>query len=245
MITHTKAIILKSVDFQESSKILTVFSAQHGKIALIARGAKKPKSKLSGLIEVGNILDVVYYFKPNRNVQNLTEASTHFSHISFRTDLFKASILYKVLELVTQLVHENEENESLFEFLIQFISWLGNKDQVEPSIFCYSQIRCAELMGFNITFNSDDINNENYFDISHGLITNRITSELSYKLTVLQSRFLYETINTRKTSIFELGLRGGELKQLIHHLDVYFKYHIEDYKDRKSDMIFEQMLQDN
>lgn len=43
MITHTQAIILKSVDYQESSKILTVLSQKHGKIALIARGVKRLK----------------------------------------------------------------------------------------------------------------------------------------------------------------------------------------------------------
>ena len=117
MMIHTTAIILKSVDYQESSKIITVLTKAHGKIALIARGSKKPKNKLSGLIEIGHVLDVVYYYKPTRNVQNLTEASIQFSSLSFRQDFEKASILFATLELVNQLVHEYEENESMFNFL--------------------------------------------------------------------------------------------------------------------------------
>jgi len=244
MITHTKAIILKSVDYQESSKILTVLSYEHGKIALIARGAKKPKSKLAGVTEVGNILDVVYYYKPNRAVQSLTEASIHFTSLNFRRDLERAAILFAVLELVNQIIHENEENRSVFDFLLTFMPWLSNYPTADLSIFCYVQLRCAHLSGFNLAYDGDDTNNVMFFDVTHGLITNRIPSELSYKLTVLQAQFLRLALTSRSERVFQLGLKGGELKQLIHHLDVYFKYHIEGYQDRKSDAIFDQMLKD-
>ena len=244
MITHTAAVILKSVDYQESSKIITVLTKAHGKIALIARGAKKPKSKLSGLIEIGHVLDVVYYYKPTRSVQSLTEASIKFSSLSFRQDIERASILFASLELVNQLVHDHEENEKVFHFLITFIEWLANYSSINPSIFCYVQLRCAELIGFNLAFETDDTFNGSYFDVTHGVITNRLQSELSYKLTVIQTQFLRQALTSKSEKVFQLGLAGGELKQLIHHLDVYFKYHIEGYQDRKSDSIFDQMLKE-
>ncbi len=242
MITHTTAIILKSVDYQESSKILTVLTKEHGKIALIARGAKKPKSKLSGLIEIGNVVDVVYYYKPTRSVQSLTEASINFSSLNFRRHFERASILFASLELVNQIIHDQEVNQEVFNFLTNFISWLAEYEHVNPSIFCYVQIRCSELIGFNLAFEADDTFNECYFDVTHGTITNSLQSELSYKLTVLQTRFLHQALSSKSEKIFRTGLEGGELKQLIHHLDVYFKYHIEGYQDRKSDSIFDQML---
>ncbi len=244
MITHTQAIILKSVDYQDSSKILTVLSQKHGKIALIARGVKRPKSKLAGVIEIGNILDVVYYYKPTRSVQSLTEASINSGSLVFRSDFQKAAILYSVLEFSSQLIHENEENSSLFNFLSTFITWLAEVDSVHPSIFPYVQVRCAELLGFNISFDQADTFNNMFFDISHGQVSQNYQTELSYKLTVKQSRFLHLAISSRSLSILQLGLAGSELKQLIHHLDVYYKYHIDGYQDRKSDSIFDQMLKD-
>lgn len=245
MITHTRAIILKSVDYQESSKIITVLSEKHGKIALIARGVKRPKNKLSGQIEIGNILDVVYYYKSSRSVQSLTEASIAFTSLSFRQDIERAAILFATLELVNQIVHENEVNESIFNFLITFIEWLATFKLVNPSIFCYVQLRCADLIGFNLNFKADDTEGETFFDISHGEISKYIQSELSYKLTVLQTQFLKLALNGKSSKIFEIDFENGELKQLIHHLDVYYKYHIEGYQDRKSDSIFDQMLKES
>ncbi len=244
MITHTSAIILRSVDYQESSKIITVLSKVHGKIALIARGVKKPKSKLSGVIEIGHILDVVYYYKTNRAVQSLTEASIKFSSITFRQDIERASILFATLELIDQLVHEQEENEPVFKFLFTFIEWLSTYQSINPSIFCYVQLRCAELIGFNLAIDIDDTKNGGYFDITHGIITKSVQSELSYKLTALQTEFLNQVLKSKNSRVFNLGMPFLEIKQLIHHMDVYFKYHIEGYKDRTSDSIFDQMLKD-
>ncbi|GAB5409212.1 MAG: hypothetical protein BalsKO_15770 [Balneolaceae bacterium] len=245
MITQTQAIILRTVDYQESSKILTVLSKEHGKIALIARGVKKPKSKLSGIIDLGNILDVVYYYKSTRGVQSLTEASISYSNHNFRIDFERAAILYATLELTGQLVHENEVNNTVFNFLSKFIRWIGEEEIIKPAIFCYVQIRCAELCGFAIDDKQTDLTKDVYLNISDGIISNAIDSELSYKLTVLQARFLKESLTSKQRSVFSLGLKNLELKQLIRHLDVYFKYHIEGYKERRSDSIFEQMLQEN
>tara|TARA_R110000868_G_scaffold37111_6_gene131453 strand:- start:38556 stop:39296 length:741 start_codon:yes stop_codon:yes gene_type:complete len=245
MIAQTQAIILRIIDYQESSKIITVLSREHGKIALIARGVKKPKSKLSGLIDLGNILDVVYYYKSTRGVQSLTEASISYSNHNFRIDFEKAAILYGTLELAGQILHENEVNEIVYSFLSKFIRWIGDEKQVDPSIFCYVQVRCTDLCGFTIDDKDTDLNQDVFLNISEGTISNAFVSELSYKLTVLQARFLKEAISSKKRSVFSLGLKGLELKQLIRHLDVYFKYHIEGYKERRSDSIFEQMLQES
>lgn len=244
MITHTQAVILRAIDYQESSKILTVLSKEHGKIALIARGVKKPKNKLAGLVEVGNILDVVYYYKSTRGVQSLTEASNSYSNINFRIDFERAAILYATLELVGQLVHENEVNEPVYDFLTAFIPWLGDETQVEPSVFCYTQVRCAEICGLGLSDHIMNSEEDIFLNITNGTISNAFDSELSYKLTVLQSRFLSESISSKQKKVFKIGLDGLELKQLIRHLDVYFKYHLEGYKERRSDSIFEQMLQD-
>ena len=58
------AIVLRTIDYQESSKIITVLTESYGKFALIARGAKKPRGQYSGILEVGNTLDIHAVFKP-------------------------------------------------------------------------------------------------------------------------------------------------------------------------------------
>lgn len=242
MIVHTKVIVLKVIDFQESSKILTVLSKEHGKIALIAKGAKKPKNKLSGILETGAVLDVVYYYKQSRGVQTLTEASIFYSDHSFRTNLEKTAILYATLELIGQVVHEHEINEPVFDFVMTFIKWLGNTEETYPCLFAYVQIRLADIIGFGLISTMEKIPDNAYLNITSGNLSEHSEDELSYKLTVAQTQFMILAMAGRNSKIFKVRFGNGELKQLVHHLDVYFKYHIEGYQERNSDSIFEQML---
>ena len=242
MIAHTQAIILRVIDYQESSKILTVLSSEHGKIALIAKGAKKPKSKLAGILEIGAVLDVVYYHKQTRGVQTLTEASIHYSSDNFRKDFERAAILYSTLEIVSQLVHENEVNKPIFEFSLNFIKWLGDAEETYPSVFAYVQLRLAEISGIGLISGLSEIPNKAFLNVTSGNISEQAEDELSYKLTEAQTRFLILGMSSKSKNIFKAGLKNGELRQLVNHLDVYFKYHIEGYQERRSDSIFEQML---
>ncbi|WP_018126666.1 DNA repair protein RecO [Balneola vulgaris] len=242
MITSSKTILLRSIDYQESSKIITVLCEKNGKVALMARGVKKPKNKLAGCIEVGNIIDVTYYYKPSRNIQTIKEASIGYQSLNFRKDFERASILYATLELIAQLTHENEENLEVFSFAESFIKWLGDSEFVHPSIFAYVQLRLSQIIGFGLIDDTTQENETVYLNISSGSIAHQPDSELSYKLTNLQSKFVTLVLNARNSEVFKLGLQNLELKKLINHLDVYFKYHLDGYKERRSDTIFEQMM---
>lgn len=245
MISHTEAIIFRSVDFSESSKIVTVFSREHGKIALMVRGAKKPKNKFSGLIETGSLLDVVYYYKASRSVQILTEASYSEKMMNLRTDFEKMAVMTSAIELIKQLLHENEVNQPLFEFTKKMLLWLNETNIHPPLIFPYLQIRLANLMGIGLqTRNPDTATSVNYLNLKSGYIKAESDSSHSYKLTSNQFKFISIALHSQSSTLFDIPFESGELKTLIKNLDLYLKYHIEGLRDRKSDAIFEQILQE-
>ncbi len=246
MITHTEAIVFKSVDYQESSKIVTMFTREDGKIALMVRGVKKPKSKFSGLIEIGNVLDVVYYYKSSRSVQILSEASYAAKNYNLRTDFEKMATMTSAIELISQLLHDNEVNEPIFDFTKIMLSWLNKADIHPPKIFPYLQIRLAALTGIGLQLDlSDPEAKTNYLNLESGLVSNESISSHSYKLTQNQLRYVRIALQAKSSTLFELPFETGELKALIETLDRYLKYHVEGLKDRKSDAIFEQILQES
>jgi DNA repair protein RecO len=246
MITHTEAIIFRSVDYQESSKIVTMFTREHGKIALMVRGVKKPKSKFSGLIEIGNILDVVYYYKSSRSVQILSEASYAVKNYKLRTEFEKMATMTSAVELISQLLHENEVNEPLFEFTKRMLSWLNEAEIHPPKIFPYLQIRLAGITGIGLQHDGLSSSSQtNYLNLESGLISDESISSHSYKLTQNQHTYVKLALQAKSSRLFELPFETGELKALIEILDRYLKYHVEGLRDRKSDAIFEQILQES
>lgn len=245
MITKTNIIVLKTVRYSESSLIATVFSREHGKIAVIAKGAKKPKSKFSGLIEPGKILSVIYYFKPTRSVQTLSDASCEVRLDSLTSDIEKMAIGMSVVELVSQLIHEGEVNEPVYEFTRNFLIWLHEQDKVTRLVFPYVQVRLAHLLGLGLQLeNAGDQKSRLFFNISAGTISATPDANHSEKLTSNQQQFLRQAVTTRSYTILKLNVSKNELSELIDHLDKYFRYHLEGIKPRKSDAIFDQILSD-
>lgn len=238
---------MRCTDFSESSRIATVMSRKHGKIALIAKGARKPKSKFAGMIRPGNLLDVVYYYKSTRGVQTLSDASYNRRLGSLSTDIGKMAISMRSLELIGQLIHENEVNEPVFEFMRNFLGWLDVQDEVHPRLFPYLQVRMASLAGLELQVQVDETvaveeTGGGYLNIEAGNISTRAVSTNAVRLTDRQFRFLVQVSQSKKASILNWKLENGELKSLVDHLDNYFRYHVEGMKPRKTDAIFDQLL---
>ncbi|MEX0685908.1 MAG: DNA repair protein RecO [Balneolales bacterium] len=243
MIIHTPAIVIRTIDYRESSKIVTLFTQTQGKVAVIVKGIKKSNSNFSGLLEIGNILDIVMYYKESRSVQNLTKASYKAKTYDIRVNLEKMAISTATLEMIDQLVMDNLENEAFYKFTENFLIWLHETKHSPRKLFPYIQLRLAEIMGIALCYEStDDSGTDNYLNIEEGIVSNHQSSGLSYKLTFGQVNYIKQGLGPQKGLVIKSDLSMQEIKNLIYHLDVYMKHHIDGLKDRRSDKIFYQIL---
>lgn len=246
MITKSEAIVLRTIDFQESSLIATLFTQKHGKISVIAKGARKPKSKFSAFLVPGQYIEVVMYLKTSRSVQTLSDASYIKKLDRFRVDLEKMALAVTTLELVSQIVHENEVNKPVFDFLAGFLPWLNNAEKVTKKIFPYVQIRLAQLVGIGLQPEIAEGTNadKGYINIQTGSLSREQQGEEVILLTPAQFAFVFKSLHSKDSSIFSIDLNDNELNELIEYLDKYFHYHIEGITPRKSDTVFDQLLRD-
>ncbi|TNE74775.1 DNA repair protein RecO [bacterium] len=240
MIVKDLGIVLRSIDYQDSSKIVGVLTREHGKITVIAKGAKSPKSKYAGLLQAGNILEMVYYEKPNRDIQVLSDASFETKAYPIHYDMEKLHLLMSTLEMVDQLVNDNEHSSDFFEFLSQMIQWVVQEKESVKHLFPYVLIRLADLSGIALHFEDELFESKNDYFINgdDGLISVESHSGLAIKLLPQQAFYTFLACNRKGKRILETTFDDYEIKNLIHHLDVYFKQHIDGLRDRRSDEIF-------
>ncbi|MEX1063285.1 MAG: DNA repair protein RecO [Balneolaceae bacterium] len=243
LITKTGIIVLRTIEYSESSLISTVLSREHGKISLIAKGARRPRSKFSGMLQPGQVLEAVYYFKPTRSVQTLTEASYLHRLEEINRDVEKMAVSMCALELVSQLIHEGDVNEAVFTFARNFLVWLDLQETVNRLIFPYLQVRLAFLVGLELQIEGIDGGTESgYLNIGAGTVSKNAVSDHAIRLSKNQLQFLKSSAVSKKSSVLEKDLNKVELRSLIEHLDKYFRYHFEGVKPRSSDAIFDQIL---
>src|SRR5690606_16662825 len=123
MINKLEGIVIRTTDYGESNKIITLFTREAGKIAGMARGAKKPSSRLAG---VSQLFTYGYFLiQGNRGLGTIQQGEMISSYRSIREDIFKTAYASYILELIDKGTGENESNPFLFELLSQTLQYIN------------------------------------------------------------------------------------------------------------------------
>ncbi|MFM7928683.1 MAG: DNA repair protein RecO, partial [Pirellula sp.] len=70
----TDAIVLKTVEWSETSLVVTLFTRDFGKISAIAKGARRLKSPFESALDLLSLSSVVFLKKSGESLDLLTEA---------------------------------------------------------------------------------------------------------------------------------------------------------------------------
>lgn len=123
---RTEAVVLRGVDFSETSRIVTFLTPARGRVACLAKGARRKNSRLAAALDTFNRVEMVYYWKDGRGVQNLAEAAILDAFTGIKRSLEKTAYGTFVLELAGRTVHENEPSEPIFRVLVDGLKGLEN-----------------------------------------------------------------------------------------------------------------------
>src|SRR5512143_2148764 len=94
---RVQAVIIKRTDVGEADRLLTLFTAERGKLRVIAKGARKPSSHKSGHVELFNHVNLL--IAKGRNLDLITQAETLDSYLPLRGDLDRLGYAYYLGEL--------------------------------------------------------------------------------------------------------------------------------------------------
>jgi DNA repair protein RecO (recombination protein O) len=79
-IVRTEAFVLKAFRFGETSMIYRLLTRDRGVVPVIAKGARRPRSRLGAAVDPFRRLDVTYYDRPGREIQTLSQAEVLADH---------------------------------------------------------------------------------------------------------------------------------------------------------------------
>ena len=120
-ISDEPAYVLHRYDWSESSLILDVFTRQYGRVALVARGAKKPSSSFRPILLPMQLLHVA--FGGDAEIRNLKSAEWQGGHVMPTGDALLSG--YYLNELLMRLLARDDPHPSLFDAYaaaVQFIA---------------------------------------------------------------------------------------------------------------------------
>lgn len=146
-IYKTRALVIKTQDLNESDKLITLFSEKLGKISVVAKGAKKSKSKFLSLSLPFCYSDFVVF--RGKNLYNLTEGELIDSFQVFLNDLNSLTYASYLCELIDISLTEEESNRELFkEFVTTFYLMKINAVDVDLLMRNF-EVKLLKFTGYN------------------------------------------------------------------------------------------------
>lgn len=144
------AFILHSRDYSESSLLLEVFAARHGRLGILAKGARRPKSPWRGVLKPFQPL--LLSWSGRAELAILTGAETERG-----TDGLTGPALFcgfYLNELLVRLLHRHDAHEALYGAYRQALSSLGRGEDPETVLRIFEKHLLREL-GYGLVLDHD------------------------------------------------------------------------------------------
>ena len=147
----TQGIVLGFTDWHETSKIVTFYTKDSGKIKGVAKGAKRAKSKFSPL-EILSRHTIVFYKREDKDLYTLSECQARETFPHIRKDIKKIAYGAYLAELI-DAVSTSEKNEALFDLFSKALHFLERKEDSEIIVRAF-ETRLLDILGFGLHLDS-------------------------------------------------------------------------------------------
>lgn len=241
-IIKSEAIIIKQFDIGESDKIITSYTKDYGKIRAVAKGVRKSRSSMSGIVLPFNYNYVTFY--QGRSLDKINQVQNIFSFVKLREDLIKMAYASFMAEFIEKVGMENDPNPALFSLLLSNFHQLlvTDNDELKYIELVY-KIRLLTILGLKpeidtcISCNKDlRYYKKNIFDIKLGglicqpcyVIQKKPMSPLQ-KFVLLGEAvtILKKILNSGLEPLKNLKIPDNSFQQLDNLANKFITYHLE------------------
>lgn len=140
-----EGVIIRTQDYGETHVIATLFTDKLGKLGVLARGAKKPKSRMSAVSQL--FIHGEFLIRTGRGLATLIQGEVVNSHRKIRENIIQTAYASYVAELTDKLLDEKRPNHYIYQ---QFISTLkGLTEGKDPLVLTMVyEMKLYKLAGF-------------------------------------------------------------------------------------------------
>jgi DNA repair protein RecO (recombination protein O) len=261
MLIKTEAVILKTMKYGDTSKIVTFYTKEYGKLNGIAKGARTAKNKFGSSLEPLTYSMLVLYKKEHRDLHLISQCDAIDSFKNLTEDLDRMTIAFAVIELINLVTHQEERNHPLFALLGETLSALNSSLKNYSTYFHAFRLRLASLFGYTPNFEVcgecgeplviGSGENQFAFQVARGAIfCNRCCkpndssmnggdqNAAIMTLSPQGVQILRRLLHAQLTSLGSLEFGNQVGNQIDELLRLYLRYHFEGLKPLKSTEIF-------
>ncbi len=232
----TEGIVLKQFDIGEADKIITFYTGNRGKVRAVARGVRKTKSSIAGVVQPFSYCRLQIY--RGKSLDRINHIKSIYPFSVLREDLDKMAYASYMSEFVEKVGMEDAPNESLFSLLlmtfhklitannnelkyiniifkVKALVFLGHKPELEYCIDCGEKVNSKSKNSLSIS--------------KGGIYCSRCSKKYSdlYSLSGESLQILKKFIDTELKVILNLRMSNTAYRQLNNFINKFIVYHLE------------------
>jgi DNA repair protein RecO (recombination protein O) len=129
MLQKCEGIVIRTTDYGETNKIVTLYTREFGKVGVMARGAKKPNSRLAAVTQLFTY--GIFLFQSSTGLGSLQQGEMVSSMRSIREDIFLTAHASYIVDLTDKVTEDRKPNPFLFELMHQTLNYMNEGYDLE------------------------------------------------------------------------------------------------------------------
>jgi recombinational DNA repair protein (RecF pathway) len=132
-IVRAEAICLRVQDYHESSKLVTFFTLERGKVNCLAKGARRLRSKFGAALDIFAQSRIIYYLRETRDLYTLSDAELvhSFSGLVNGPERFLAA--EQMAEFALRVIQPHDPSPQLYRLLLNYLTTLERLQSPGPA----------------------------------------------------------------------------------------------------------------
>lgn len=121
--------VIRSLEYGETSKIISALTREAGKISLIAKGARRADSRFGAALELLTLSEFVYYHR--EGLKTLSQAAVLETFPELQGDYDRLATALRCTRLVGRILEEDHAEERVFTLFQSLLAALSREDELE------------------------------------------------------------------------------------------------------------------
>lgn len=233
-VIKTEALVLKSIPFKETSNIVRLYTKKHGKVSIIAKGARRLKSPFRGYLEPLSYVEVIYYHKPTREIQTLSKIEFIQTFFQNSTEITDTAYAMAVMECIDKFIHGHQKDERIFLLMVNVMKFMDSNRDFIKEAFIYFLLKISATLGYKTDFSTCSVCKQPLksalYEPSTGRIICRRCADFQERVLLLRDEIL-DYMRILEKADLEAGLPKFQLAKpsidVIDFLVSYISYHLD------------------
>jgi len=228
MIEKTKAIVINSIKFGDSSLITTCYTESSGMKSYIIRGvtSKRAKIRKAHFLPLMQ-LELLARHNNKGKLNSIKELQISKPYQSIHTNISKQTIALFLGEVLYGAIKEEEGNTDLFQYLETAFLWLDTHDDISNFHLLFL-LKLTQFLGF---YPELDEKESKYFDLMEGKFSKRNTF---YTVSGEKLDLFKKLLGINFDTVHHTRFKASERQMILSLIIDYFELHLSGFKKPKS-----------